>query len=116
MEDFIANIMLPSLVCGVIFCAMGTYLYHYPPKKINYLYGYRTGSSMKSQERWTFAQKFSALQMAKGGIAMIVISLLAYFVPLSVDIKQFTGVGVVVACCAYLFFTTEKALKTNFQN
>ena len=32
----------------------------YPPKKINYLYGYRTKQSMLNNETWTFANKYAA--------------------------------------------------------
>jgi uncharacterized membrane protein len=31
----------------------------FPPKKINSLYGYRTPNSMKSQENWDFANRYS---------------------------------------------------------
>jgi len=48
----------------------------FPPKKINYLYGYRTAASMKNQQTWDEANKYSANYMIKCGIALIIIGLL----------------------------------------
>jgi hypothetical protein len=114
MDELISQIMLPSFVCGSIFAVMGAIMYYFPPKKINYLYGYRTGASMRSQERWNFAQKFSALQMIKGGLVMSVLSVLAYVLPIASEVKQSLGLGLVFAGGIYLFVTTERALKKQF--
>ena len=45
---------------GGIFLLAGYIQFRFPPKKINHLYGYRTSTSMRSQECWDFAQTFSA--------------------------------------------------------
>lgn len=34
--------------------------YYFPPKKINGLYGYRTFTSVKNQENWTFCQNYAS--------------------------------------------------------
>ena len=36
------------------------YWKYFPPKKVNSLYGYRTSTSMKSQENWMLANSYSA--------------------------------------------------------
>jgi len=115
MEDFVANIALSSFICGVAFMGMGLVMYYYPPKKINDLYGYRTGNSMKSQERWDFAQRFCAVQAMKVSVVMIVVSLLFYFITVDTAIKQFSGVFILIICAAYLLYSTEKAIKNRFK-
>ena len=114
MEDFVANIALSSFICGIAFVGMGLVMYYYPPKKINDLYGYRTGSSMKSQERWDFAQHFCAVQAMKVSVVMILLSLLFYFIPVDTAIKQFLGVFLLLLGVAYLLYSTEKAIKQRF--
>ncbi|OMP32016.1 SdpI family protein [Mangrovimonas sp. DI 80] len=37
---------------GTIFVLLGLIMLKFPPKTINPIYGYKTGSSMKNQERW----------------------------------------------------------------
>ena len=91
-------------------------MYLFPPKKINYLYGYRTGSSMQSQERWDFAQKFSAALMVKSAVVMAVLSALSYFIPGEGEPKMIAGVAMVVLCALYLFIKTERAIKNQFKN
>jgi uncharacterized membrane protein len=110
MEDFIAHIALPSLLCGLAFIVMGMPMYYYPPKEINSLFGYRTNASMKSQERRDFAQRFCAILAMKVSIIMIIVSLLAYLVPVDSDIRQLSGVFLVIISTAYLFYSTESAI------
>jgi len=90
-------------------------MYYYPPKEINSLYGYRTGSSMKSQERWDFAQRFCAILAMKISVVMIIVSLLFYLVPADTDIKQISGVFLLILGTVYLFYSTETAIKQRFK-
>ncbi|MEL1246033.1 SdpI family protein [Flavobacterium sp. DGU11] len=116
MEDFIANIFFTSFLCGIIFLIVAAITYYFPPKKINAFYGYRTASSMRSQERWDFAQRFSSIQMIRGSVALMLISLLGYFVPIAVEVKQSIGMGLLVLMVVYLMVTTEKAIKKEFKD
>lgn len=50
--EYSVGILIPLLL--LILC---WYTYKFPPKKINGVYGYRTSSSMKSQQNWDYAQK-----------------------------------------------------------
>jgi len=45
---------------GLIFIVIGFIFKMFPPRKINYIYGYRTNLSMKNQDIWNEAQKYSA--------------------------------------------------------
>ena len=61
MDRIAEYVMGMPFLTGLIFFFAAIIMYYYPPKEINSLYGYRTSSSMKSEERWDFAQRFSSL-------------------------------------------------------
>ena len=48
--------------------------FKYPPKKINYFYGYRTRRSMQNNETWSFANKYAAK-------LLINFSVYSFFIP-----------------------------------
>ena len=110
------RIGVPSFLIGIVFIIAALILYFFPPKKINYLYGYRTRSSMKNQQVWDFSQKYSAVKMLQLGLFLIVVSLLHIFIPISQEHTTFIEIGLVILGCIYMFVTTEKALKKNFLN
>ena len=110
------RIGVPSFLIGIVFIIAALILYFFPPKKINYLYGYRTRSSIKNQQVWDFSQKYSAVKMLQLGLFLIVVSLLHIFIPISQDHTTFIEIGLVILGCIYMFVTTEKALKKNFLN
>ena len=74
MEIFFNDTIGMVLLCGAIFIIAAAVLYLFPPKKRNFIYGYRTAASLRSQERWDFAQRYGAKQLAIGGALMIFIS------------------------------------------
>lgn len=45
---------------GIILIVVGFIFKIFAPRKINHIYGYRTTSSMKNQDTWDEAQKYSA--------------------------------------------------------
>ena len=47
------------IIIDIIFVFFGFLFVQFPPKKINSLYGYRSKNSMKSQENWDFAHRYS---------------------------------------------------------
>ena len=53
--------------------------FKYPPKKINYLYGYRTRRSMQNYETWYFANKYAAKLLINFSIYSLFIPPLLYF-------------------------------------
>lgn len=114
MEDFIAGIFQISFICGVSFLAGAAIMYFFPPKKINALYGYRTVASMKSEERWEFAQKYSTIQMFKSSVFMIVISFTGFFFPDSTLALLIGSLIITIAGVCYMFITTERELKKRF--
>jgi len=73
--DTILEYCNQMLLCvGILFILAGAILYVFPPKKINGLYGYRTSSSMKNQQKWDFAQKYSAKIMMLTGLIFSLIA------------------------------------------
>jgi uncharacterized membrane protein len=75
---FYNPIFLGLSSCGVIFSIAGIILLKKPPKEINFIYGYRTTSSMKNETVWKFAQKLSAKYLVIIGALQILISLLGF--------------------------------------
>ncbi len=54
--------------------ALAFILYKFPPKKINYIYGYRSKRSMKNDETWKAANTYS-------GLLMLRLCIYCFFVP-----------------------------------
>ena len=113
MELYLGNV---AIICGLVFLVAGYIMYKFPPKNINYLYGYRTGTSMKSQERWDFAQRYSALQMVRGGAVLTIAGLLMAVLSFNMGIILAAGMVLLFAVTGYLFYSTERAIKQNFKN
>jgi uncharacterized membrane protein len=115
MDEFTNHIILPGLLIGGIFLLVGGIMYYFPPKKPNYFYGYRTPSSMKSQECWDFAQKFSAVKLIEGGASVMMLSLVIGYI----TSPAATGPIVLILLLGIilrLFITTEQAIKNQFKN
>lgn len=112
MMENILEITNPMLFgTGIIFMIMGIIMNIFPPKKINGLYGYRTASSMKSQEKWDFAQKYSAKIMMAIGLFLVVLSFYRPYLNLSNDQHAILGLAVLIASAVSLIVIVEKKLK-----
>lgn len=103
-----------AIAIGLIFLIAGYIQGKFPPKKINYFYGYRTKRSMASQESWDFAQGFAARAMQKFGLLLMVLSLVGAMVPIPLSFAIPASVILIVLACLMLFMQTEKALKARF--
>lgn len=105
-----------SLLTGIIFMLVGIIMMKYPPKEINHFYGYRMPSVMKSQERWDYAQKFSAVKSFQLGVLLFAFSFLTPLIGISQELSCILGICVMILGCAYMVFVIEKAIKKNFPN
>ena len=114
--EWTADLLQMPLLCGVIFMLAGLVMYVFPPKKINALYGYRTSSSMKSIERWHFAQRFSALKMMQGSVFLLFSSFLGLLVKMEGKTALIPGILFPLLVVFFILFTTENALKNKFPN
>lgn len=99
---------------GLIFVLAGLVMYLFPPKKINYLYDYRTQRSTESQERWDFAQKFSAKELIKLGMLLSLSSVTALLSNFTHSTNLLVGLFLVIVTCILLFLRVENAFKNNF--
>lgn len=114
MDFFIEKTLFLLLLVGSIYLLTGIFCLKFPPKEINHLYGYRMTSSMKSQERWDFAQIKSSWEMIKISIAMIVLSGIPVIVPISESLNLGLGLFLVIALSGFMIYRVEKAIKNKF--
>lgn len=106
--------ILAPLVLGLIFFIVGLIQLKFPPKKINHTYGYRTKSSMQSQEIWEFAQQFSAKEMIKGGVFFFLLAGIGIVVKLNEILSTSIMLVVLIGFMIFIFSRTEKAIHKNF--
>ena len=69
------GILLPA----VLVLLSGFLWQRFPPKKINYLYGYRTQRSMRNQQTWDYANRIGPVMFIKTGIYLMIVDILAYW-------------------------------------
>jgi uncharacterized membrane protein len=101
---------------GFLFVIVAAITLVFPPKKINLLYGYRTRASMKNQQVWDFAQRYSGVKMAQIGLVLMAFSLLNVVFGLNDSFELMIGLSSVVIACAFLFLATESAIRKKFPN
>ncbi len=114
MMKWTDNLLQIVSLVGIIFMIAGMIQYLFAPKKINSLYGYRTKSSMQSEGRWHFAQKYSAIKLIAVGLFLLIISMLPLVVEMNETLQIVIQPGIILLGTVYLFYSTEKALKTRF--
>ncbi len=109
------SVLLIPVVTSPVFIIIGLIMLKFPPKKINALYGYRTSSSMKDQERWDFAQIYSAKEMIKLGGLLMLSSLIGLFCNPKESIAIILGVGLLPIMVVFLLIRVERAIKNKFK-
>ena len=102
---------LPLFLVGLAFSIAAFITMKFPPKKINGIYGYRTSRSMKSQENWDTAQRYSSRLMLKQGLVMLAIAGLLNVLPLPEEVAAIISVTLLILSVIVLFVQTEKKLK-----
>ncbi|MFC4414183.1 SdpI family protein [Kaistella carnis] len=112
LENPLFNI---TFLGGIFFILAGFVQLKFPPKKINSLYGYRTKSSMKSNERWDFAQKLSAKEMMKSGGLLALSSLLVFVTNFGDSINLIIGLALMLATVLLLLLRVERKIKKKFR-
>lgn len=87
------------------------------PKKINYIYGYRTPMSMKNKDTWIFAQKYAGKVWIISGIITFIVSVTLAFVLRglkSYDTFMLVLIFVQIIILLLVIPLTEIALRKNF--
>ncbi len=67
-------VFICSLIVPLIMLICGYFLWKFPPKKRNSFIGYRTSSSMRSDESWAFAQKYCGRIWLWSGFGMLLLT------------------------------------------
>lgn len=104
-------IEFPYLFSLIVILA-GVIMAIFPPKKVNYLYGYRTPRAMKNLHNWTFAQKYAAKMLIIGGVILMLAAVAMEFLfKLEKNLSALMIFLSVILVVAFVFFTTESAIK-----
>jgi hypothetical protein len=90
-----------------------------PPGKINWIYGYRTDWSMKTQETWDFAHEYISVLWLRVGIPLWVFSVAAWLIGIrndGADLGKITTVITLIQCVFLILpiLPTERALRQTF--
>lgn len=112
LTDNILFLMLFS--SGAAFIIAGFLMQKFPPKNINGFYGYRTSNSMKSQERWDFAQPLAAKELIRYGIMMAVLGALCLSFSMTEKLSTIIGTVLVVIFIIMMGLKVEGAIKDKF--
>lgn len=114
MEDLLNPWTIILSGTGLLVVASGGILLRYPPKKINWFYGYRTHNSMKSQERWDFAQRYSARELIRAGLIMVLTGFAGIWIQADPVFTSFLCLPVLLGLTGVALWRTESALKRSF--
>jgi len=108
-------VFLVNFLTGIIFIIAALVQIKFPPKKINSLYGYRTKNSMKSNEAWEFAQKFSAKIMLKFGIGLCFLAIILKNISFSkAEYEVVLATFIITFVVVIMLVIVEKELKKRF--
>jgi len=107
---------LPSILflSGGIFYLVALVLSKFPPKKINYFYGYRTKASMKSQESWNFSQKLHIKKMKYISLYIFIIGAFSIFLNIELMWSLWLGIITSILMPVLMILEVEKELKTRY--
>lgn len=86
----------------------------FPPKSINFLYGYRTARSMKTQASWDAANKFGPNAMIIGAAITCLLQLVFGMMDLSITNYTIFSAGSMVILLVATIPLTEAYLKRHF--
>lgn len=113
---FVVLMLIPATMIG-----FGHLWKKKPPNRVNSVYGYRTGRSMRTQRAWNYAHEVCGAFWRKSGKATLIVSLIigvVLFVPsVSVEIAgTIAGVFVLLQLIPLVAVIplTETALKKKF--
>ncbi|RLJ62541.1 SdpI/YhfL family protein [Lacinutrix venerupis] len=105
----------PLSLSGIVFIILGIIMYKFPPKKINMFYGYRTDTSMKNQQTWDFAQKYSSKKMVFCGCIKLLLGIAIIAFNISNKNTIIISLIIIGGSVLYMLLKTEKALKNKFK-
>ena len=103
----------------VVMILFGTMFMKSAPKKINYIFGYRTDMSVKNRETWEFAHKYIGKLWFRFGLLLIPITVIPMLFVIGNSENIVGTVGLIVSFVNTVtlivpIFFTEKALNRTF--
>ncbi len=107
--------LLLTITTGLPFIIVALITMQFPPKKINHLYGYRTKASMKTQDHWDFAQKYSSKQLLFCGLFLSIAGLISTVITIEKPASIYSSIILIVLTLVILFYNTETQLKKRFK-
>lgn len=112
---YMDNLAVLTLI-SIGFIIAGLWLRFLTPG-INKFYGYRTKTSMASQENWDFSQKYSGGLFAALGIILLLIAVAIEFSEINIDNNGGKATVVVLMLCSIIaiIVMTEKAMKKHLK-
>ena len=99
---------------GFLSVLTGYILRKYPPKSINWFYGYRTRRAMKGQDQWDFAQKLAGREMIRSGLLLAVLGLAGAWLPFTDEVAVVVALVPVILFAFLPVVRVEAALKKRF--
>jgi len=108
-----------GLLFPVVMILFGTMFMKSAPKKINYIFGYRTDMSMKNRNTWEFAHKYIGKLWFHFGLLLIPITVIPMLFVIGKTENIVGTVGLIVGFINTIvlivpIFFTEKALNKAF--
>ncbi|MEM7511054.1 MAG: SdpI family protein [Bacteroidota bacterium] len=103
------------MMVGIVYAVSGFLMQEYPAKKRNYLWGYATCSSMKSQDRWDFAQKYSPKLFINYGLGLIVLGLIENYFGAWLSADRIFRIAASALLILLPIIQTELELKKRFK-
>lgn len=109
-----------NLIVPVVMILLGRLFETNPPHEINATFGYRTSRSMKSQDAWDFAQRYTGALWRKAGWVMLPLAALAQALTLlcpamdAMCLWSLIPTALEVAALVATIFPVERALKKRF--
>lgn len=102
------------LLSGVLFYLAGLIHYKFPPKRINYFYGYRTKRSMRNLEVWNFSQSYAAKKMQQMALYMILAGIGCNIIETGKIWSIWLGIVAIILIPIWMIIEVEKELKKRF--
>ena len=117
--DFWFLMLTMGLLFPAIMILFGKVFMRSAPKKINYIYGYRTDMSMKNRDTWEFAHKHIGKLWFRLGLLLIPITVIPMLLVIGNSENVVATVGLIVSFVNTVtlivpVFSTEKALNKTF--
>jgi len=114
-------ILIVVLVMSATMIGFGLYFSLAGPKKINFVFGYRTPMSMRNLDTWRFGNIFAGKYMWRTGVVLLIGSLATLLATMNSDESVVHNVGliIIIVHAVMIFGTiilTEIALRRNFDH